>query len=373
MDEQQEQQEQQDTEKATPRRRRRKPRKSKVRWGRIIPALIVIVLIVVGVAYGINKGWQAYQASKAAQASGQDTTSQVATDTTPPKPQTVPLEQKAVDKPIYILVVGKNNDNPALGDAIFLVSVNIQQNNVDVIGIPSNTKIDSRDHKSVAMINSMYATGGLDLTKAVVEDLFHITIPYYVVLDDNGFKKAVSVWGNGDLYVEREMVHMDAATNTADINLARGYQTMTPDKALQYVRFVDENGDAFSRTQRQERYLKEMLTSADDSFTVSKMFHVWRMWSSFETNISTSDAVNLMFKLRSLKADQIHYYILPGTKETIKGKIYWTYDPTEAQQLVGITLGNTPVDLGTDSQQQEQQAQEGQSSQSTTKSNAKGI
>ena len=52
MDEQQEQQEQQDTEKATPRRRRRKPRKSKVRWGRIIPALIVIVLIVVGVAYG---------------------------------------------------------------------------------------------------------------------------------------------------------------------------------------------------------------------------------------------------------------------------------------------------------------------------------
>ena len=268
MDEQQEQQEQQDTEKATPQRRRRKPRKSKVRWGRIIPALIVIVLIVVGVAYGINKGWQAYQASKAAQASGQDTTSQVATDTTPPKPQTVPLEQKAVDKPIYILVVGKNNDNPALGDAIFLVSVNIQQNNVDVIGIPSNTKIDSRDHKSVAMINSMYATGGLDLTKAVVEDLFHITIPYYVVLDDNGFKKAVSVWGNGDLYVEREMVHMDAATNTADINLARGYQTMTPDKALQYVRFVDENGDAFSRTQRQERYLKEMLTSADDSFTV---------------------------------------------------------------------------------------------------------
>ena len=219
----------------------------------------------------------------------------------------------------------------------------------------------------------MYATGGLDLTKAVVEDLFHITIPYYVVLDDNGFKKAVSVWGNGDLYVEREMVHMDAATNTADINLARGYQTMTPDKALQYVRFVDENGDAFSRTQRQERYLKEMLTSADDSFTVSKMFHVWRMWSSFETNISTSDAVNLMFKLRSLKADQIHYYILPGTKETIKGQIYWTYDPTEAQQLVGITLGNTPVDLGTDSQQQEQQAQEGQSSQSTTKSNAKGI
>lgn len=367
-----EQQEQQDTEKAIPRRRRRQPRKSKVRWGRIIAAIFVIVLIIVGLVLGISHGWQAYQASKNAQ--GGSSTSQTAPETPAPKPPTVPLEQKAVDKPIYILVVGKNNDNPALGDAIFLVSVNIQQNNVDVIGIPSNTKIDSRDHKSVAMINSMYATGGLDLTKAVVEDLFHITIPYYVVMDGTGFQKAVSVWGNSDLYVEREMVHMDAATNTADINLARGYQTLTPEKALQYVRFVDENGDAFSRTQRQERFLKEMLTAADDAFTVSKMFHVWRIWSSFDTNISTYDAVNLVFKLRSLKADQIHYYILPGTKETIQGKIYWTYDPTEAQQLVGITLGNTPVDLGTDTQQQEQAAKEGLGSQSTTtNSEAKGI
>lgn len=372
MDEQQEQQEQQGTETVTPRRRRRQPRKPKIRWGRILFAGIVVVLIIVGIGFGIAKGWQTYQASQAAAVGGQDASSQAVPAPPVQKVETVPLEQKAVDKPIYILVVGKNNDNPAMGDAIFLVSVNIQQHNVDVIGIPSNTKIDSRDHKSVAMINSMYATGGLDLTKAVVEDLFHITIPYYVVMDYAGFQKAVSVWGNSDFYVEREMVHIDETTNTADINLARGYQTMTPEKALQYVRFVDENGDAFSRTQRQERFVKEMLASSDDVFTVTKMFRVWRMWSSFESNISTSDAVNLVFKLRALKTDQIHYYILPGTKETIQGQLYWTYDPTEAQQLVGITLGNIPVDIGTDSQQQ---AKEGQpdSQGRETSSNEKGI
>lgn len=334
-------------EQKRPKRRVRK--KNSVRWGRVVLALVVLIAILGGLVFGIMKGYEAAKGYFTGTGEANTVAStDAASPTTTLKGPTVPLEQKSLDKPMYILVVGKDSSNPAQGDALFLMSVNEQQKNIDIIGIPSNTKIDSRDKKSVAMINTMYSSGNIELTKAVVEDLFHIPIPYYIVVDEAAFKKTLDVVGAQDMYVEKEMVHMDSTTGKADVNLARGYQTLDADKALQYVRYVDTDKNAFSRTQRQERFLKQLLGTQEDTLTISKMWHIWRLWSYFDTNITTMDAVKLVMNLGSLSASQIQYYILPGTKETINNEIFWNYDPVEAQQLLGITLGNTPIEGGGD-------------------------
>lgn len=335
-------------EQRRPKRRVRK--KNSVRWGRVLIALLIVILVLGGLGFGLMKG---YEAAKGYFTGNADTVvappnTEATSSSNVPKGPTVPLEQKSLDKPMYILVVGKDNSNPAQGDALFLMAVNEQQKNVDIIGIPSNTKIDSRDKKSVSMINTMYSSGNIELTKAVVEDLFHIPIPYYIVVDEAAFKKTLDVVGSQDMYVEKEMVHIDSNTGNADVNLARGYQTLDADKALQYVRYVDNDNNAFSRTQRQERLLKQVLSTQEDTFTISRMWHIWRLWSHFDTNIATSDAVKLVMNLGSLSSTQIQYYILPGTKETINNEIYWNYDPVEAQQLLGITLGNAPIEGGND-------------------------
>ncbi|MDY3974555.1 LCP family protein [uncultured Veillonella sp.] len=319
--------------------KQRRQKKGKILWGRVILAVVIFLLLLCGLVFGVMKGYEYIT-----RPTDQVVADPIAEEPNKPKGPTVPLEQKSLDKPIYILLIGKDSNNPAQGDATFLVSVNKTQKIVDVIGIPSNTKIDSRDKKSVSMLNTIYTSGGIELTKAVVEDLFHIIIPYYVVVDEAAFKKSVDVLGAPDMYVERNMVHMDTTIDKADVNLARGYQNLDAHKALQYVRFVDEDTNAFSRTQRQERFIKELLSSQENAFTVTKMWNTWRLWSSFESNISTSDAVRLVMDLGGLNSSQIHYYILPGTKEDIGGQIYWNYDPTEAQQLVGITLGSIPSD-----------------------------
>lgn len=328
---------------------RRGRRKPKVRWGRVILALIILIVLVGGIGFGLWRGYQAAVSYFSGSATTETTTTaDVAPPAQPNQVTTIPLEQKSLDKPIYILLVGKDSNNPAQGDALFLLSVNEQQKNIDVIGIPSNTKIYSRDNKSVSMINTMYSSGNIELTKAVVEDLFHTPIPYYVVVDEAAFKDTLDVLGSQDMYVEKEMVHIDDATDTADVNLARGYQTLDADKAYQYVRFVDADKNAFSRTQRQERFLKQLLSSQEDTFTISRMWHVWRLWSHYDSNISTTDAVKLVMSLGSLTGNNIQYYILPGTREVLNGEIFWTYDPVEAQQLLGITLGNAPIEGGGD-------------------------
>lgn len=328
---------------------RRVRRKPKVRWGRVILALVILIVLVGGIGFGLWRGYQAAVSYFGGSATTETTTTaDVAPPSEPNQVSTIPLEQKSLDKPIYILLVGKDSNNPAQGDALFLLSVNEQQKNIVVIGIPSNTKIYSRDNKSVSMINTMYSSGNIELTKAVVEDLFHIPIPYYVVVDEAAFKDTLDVLGSQDMYVEKEMVHIDDATDTADVNLARGYQTLDADKAYQYVRFVDADKNAFSRTQRQERFLKQLLSSQEDTFTISRMWHVWRLWSHYDSNISTTDAVKLVMSLGSLTGNNIQYYILPGTREVLNGEIFWTYDPVEAQQLLGITLGNAPIEGGGD-------------------------
>ena len=72
------------------------------------------------------------------------------------------------------------------------------------------------------MLNSIYEKGGIELTKAVIEDMFHISIPYYVVVNQTAFKKTNDVLGNQQIYVEQPMEHIDAEGNI-DIDLRRGY------------------------------------------------------------------------------------------------------------------------------------------------------
>ena len=64
--------------------------------------------------------------------------------------------KKGLDKPLYILVVGTDDNNPSQSDSLFLLSINLDQKTMDVIGIPSNSKIDNRDQTDASMLNSIY-------------------------------------------------------------------------------------------------------------------------------------------------------------------------------------------------------------------------
>lgn len=321
-------------------RRRRVKRKTSVQWGRLVIVGILALAVLFGIFWGLYSG-VSYVYNRITEPS-------VAVTTTSEQrnKENVKVEQKALDKPIYILIVGKDSNQPSQADALFLMSLNMSQHTMDIIGIPSNSKIDSRNKQSVAMLNQIYAQNGIELTKAVVEDIFHISIPYYVIVDEAAFKKTNDVIGEQALYVEKNMEHIDATTGTKDIDLHRGYQNLDSDKALGYLRYTDDKQDNFSRVERQERFLKSWIEREQDTFIITKIWHVWRVWSHYESNISTWDAIQLMRSIGDMDKSQIHFYILPGEKEEIDNTVYWQINPTEAQRLVGIMMGDVlPQDM----------------------------
>lgn len=316
------------------RRCRRAQSKPTIQWGRLMLVGIIALVILLGIGWGIYSG--------ASYVYNRLTTPTVTEEKEEPKQdiETLKVEQKAVDKPIYVLVVGKDKNNPSQGDALFLMSINTSQHTMDIIGIPSNSKIESRDQQSVSMLNRMYEQDGIKLTKAVVEDMFHISIPYYVVVDETAFKKTHNMLGDQQFYVEKDMEHIDSESGLKDIDLRRGYQNLDADNAFAYLRYTDEKQDNFSRLQRQERFLKLWVDREQDRFTLTNMWHIWRLWDFYDTNISTWDAIQLMRSIGGMEKENIHFYILPGEKETIDGRIYWSINPTEAQRLVGIMTGD---------------------------------
>ena len=125
-----------------------------------------------------------------------------------------------------------------------------------------------------------------------------------------------------------------------DINLFQGYQTLTGKEAAGYMRYIDADG-YLSRTQRQERFIKNFYEDRQDCFGVTNAFFMYRAWHNVDSNISAKDMAQLAFDFRGVTADNIDFYILPG-EMAMSGKngdtkYYWTYDPVEVQKVIGRT------------------------------------
>lgn len=313
---------------------RHKPRRNGLRWGRIIGALILLVVVAGLLVWGIR--------SAVGDVSQPSTTSQES-HLLPTITNTTPMDMASI-KTAYMLVVGVDTSQPQQADALYVVAFNMDAKTMQIIGIPSNSKIINRHNDTPQRISDMYAQGGIELTKAVVEDMFHVVIPYYAVVDQDSFRSMMNIFGTPSLYVEQPMVHRDAASGDIDINIHQGYQDLTNDTAFGYMRFINHEGDTLARTMHQERLLKSMWERERNHVSLGTAFRVWRQWSHISTNVSTWDGVRFVTKVIEFPKDKVRWYILPGSPETIDHVDYWNVEPVELQQLVGITVGDIPSD-----------------------------
>ena len=313
---------------------RRKPRRNGLRWGRIIGAIILLIAVVGLAVWGIR--------SAVSSVSQPSTTSQES-HALPVVTNTTPIDMSSI-KTSYMLVVGVDKSQPQQADALYVVAFNLDAKTMQIIGIPSNSKIINRHNDTPQRINDIYVQGGIELTKAVVEDMFHIVIPYYAVVDQDSFHSMMNIFGTPSLYVEQSMVHRDAASGEVDINIHQGYQDLTDDTAFGYMRFINDPGDTLGRNMHQERLLKSMWERERNHVSLGTAFRVWRQWSHISTNVSTWDGVRFVTKVIEFPKDKVRWYILPGSSETIDHVDYWNVEPVELQQLVGITVGDIPSD-----------------------------
>lgn len=289
-------------------------------WVKLFAGIVCILLVII-----IGLAWNHLKTPETAQA----------------QRESQDFTQSSPDIPLYVLVVGVDEQTPSQANFIGLAAINKEKKVIDFIMLPDNTKIEGRKEKGNQMLKDIYAEGGLSLTHAVMEDIFKIPVPYYISFTPSTFTRMIDMIGGFDLYVEKPMYH-EHADGTVDFNLGQGYQHLTGAEASGYMRYLDGDGE-ISRTQRQERFVKAFYEDGIQHFGITNMFRIYRIWNYVDSNISSKDMAKLAWTFHNVPVDAIHFYIIPGESgvdtesKTHNQDLMWNYDPVEVQKIIGTT------------------------------------
>lgn len=241
---------------------------------------------------------------------------------------------------INVLIVG-NDKNIELGlpgraDTIIVAHVEPKEKSLFFLSLPRDTLVEI-DGYGQDKLNHAFAYGGVDLLRNTVEDYLNIPIDYYAVTDFNGFQQIVDVLGGVDIEVDKRMYYQ---TYDGLIDIEAGLQHLDGERALQYVRYrQDELGD-ITRVGRQQKFLKALIDECSDWTIIPKLPQLLlEVNKMVETDLPTRYILRLGLSLRTLGADALESDTLPGDFATINGVSYWRGDEGEITELVAEEFG----------------------------------
>ncbi|MCL2588431.1 MAG: LCP family protein, partial [Oscillospiraceae bacterium] len=161
-----------------------------------------------------------------------------------------------IDRDVFtVLIAGQDNvGTHGLTDTLMLASVDTANGTVDVVSIPRDTRADVSWQGP--KINSVFAMTGGNIYRLMeeVEKLVGFMPDFYVVLDLQAFVELVDVLGGVRLNVPTRMQYSDPYDSPPlHINLEPGYQTLTGEQAMHFVRYRSGDGD-LGRVRRQQYF-----------------------------------------------------------------------------------------------------------------------
>ena len=230
--------------------------------------------------------------------------------------------------------IGDPKNSPHRSDSMLLAGVHKGTGAVSLLSIPRDTRVAIPGHSSNDKFGHSYAYGGVELTKATVEDFLKIPVHYYVVADWQGFIRVVDSLGGVDINVDADMNYEDPYANLK-IHLKKGFQHLDGQQAGEYVRFRhDEMGD-IGRVARQQKFLKALAAQAIRPGNLIRLPQIIGiLGQSVQTNMTVWSFREIFVALPALKNNQIQSDMVPGDFANIAGLSYWAPDREETKKVV---------------------------------------
>ncbi|MBN2220635.1 MAG: LCP family protein, partial [Vallitaleaceae bacterium] len=212
-------------------------------------------------------------------------------------------------------------------DVVMLAIFNHQTYDVDIISIPRDTKItipteiyedikaSRSDVSQVERINNIPAyveeKKRNDTSVAILEEVFGISVDYYVNLDLNGFKYIVDAVGPVMVDVPMDMKYTDLEQDLI-INLDKGLQEINGARAEQLIRYRKGYANAdIGRIDTQHLFMKAFM---EKILEPNQKFNMTSIIQTVLVNVTTDfkDVVDYMTYLDKLSADKVHMVTIPG-------------------------------------------------------------
>ena len=253
-------------------------------------------------------------------------------------------DRLALKTNIVVMGVDERDEDAGRSDTLFVVMLDPKSNNISLLSIPRDTMVKIPD-RGWDKINHAFAFGGHKLTQQTVEEFLGIQINNYVVVDFKGFKGLVDAIGGIDINVEKDMYYEDPYDNLV-IDLQQGRQHLDGAKAIQYVRYRDEEGD-IGRIKRQQHFMAaiyEKITSTEILTKVPGL--VKELVTMIKTDIPVTDMIKLAKAMNNTMKDEkgLNMAMVPGEPVYIDEISYWVPDMTDLRQLMVDMQGATMSD-----------------------------
>lgn len=248
--------------------------------------------------------------------------------------------QEAKGEIINVLFMGidaRDAKSNSRSDTMILASIDTKTKRIAMLSIPRDTRVKTAFGRS-EKINAINYTKGPEEACKVVGKLLNTEVDFYVVTNFAGFGKIVDTLGGVDLEVETNMVHQDVSYS---INLAKGYQHLNGDKALQYVRYRGGPTADIGRTQRQQKFIKALAQQMFKAKTIFKLPQLLPQISdNVNTNIPMTDMIALAKMAQKIDTGKITSQTLPGYPYTdpSSGASYWEADNNTAKIIIKSLL-----------------------------------
>ena len=221
-----------------------------------------VAVVVVMFAVGIGGGWYLY---------AHESTATLAAHTPGVKVASNDLKVPVAGQPATALVIGydhranEGKGTPSRSDTLMLIRADPRSKTISLLSIPRDLQAEIRcpgKSSYVGKINSAYTYCGPQGTLQTVRGLSSLDINYLITVDFHGFKQIVDQLGGIYLDVDRRYLNTHSGPyGYATINLQPGYQLLSGQNALDFVRFRHTDSDLY-RVARQQQFVKALKDRA---------------------------------------------------------------------------------------------------------------
>ena len=195
---------------------------------------------------------------------------------------------------VMILGVDRRADDAGRSDTLMVASVRMEQQQAALMSIPRDTRVKIKGH-AYDKINHAYAYGGHELSRETVQELLGVPIDHYILIDTKAFERIIDTIGGVDIDVEKRMYYEDPWDDNGGliIDLYPGEQHLDGDRAIQYVRYRDGEGD-IGRIRRQQKFMRAVLAQVISPDILPQLPQlIEEIRGAVETDMSVSELVKL--------------------------------------------------------------------------------
>lgn len=310
-------------------KRRRKRSYKRVKWLAVI--LVVILVAVAGIIAAKNSRERQFYDN------GMETSSRV--------------------MHVMILGVDRREDDVGRSDTMMVTAVDMEQKKAALLSVPRDTRVKI-DGYGYEKINHAYAYGGHKLSQNAIENLLGVSIDHYILIDTKAFERIIDAIGGIDINVEKRMYYEDPWDDNGGlvIDLYPGEQHLDGQKAIQYVRYRDGEGD-IGRIGRQQHFIKAVLAKVISPEMLPRLPKlVEEVSSAIKTDMSLAELLEFANTMKSVHDNGLTAQMVPGQPAYIDDVSYWIPDITDLRALLASELGSNLTAEASDKAQADEDA-----------------